>query len=30
MDEYKDWIEYDDDNDVNIANAYTTLSEQAR
>lgn len=30
MDEYKDWIEYDEDNDVNIANAYTTLSEQAR
>ena len=30
MDEYKDWIEYDEDNDVNIANAYKTLSEQKR
>ncbi len=30
MDEYKDWIEYDEDNDVNIANAYTTLSEETR
>ena len=30
MDEYKDWIEYDEDNDVNIANAYRTLSEQTR
>ena len=26
MDEYRDWIEYDEDNDVNIANAYKTLS----
>jgi glyoxylase-like metal-dependent hydrolase (beta-lactamase superfamily II) len=26
MDEYKDWIEYDEDNDINIANAYKTLS----
>ena len=30
MDEYKDWIEYDEDNDVNIANAHRTLSEQTR
>ena len=30
MNEYKDWIEYDEDNDVNIANAYTTLSEETR
>ena len=30
MDEYKDWIEYDEDNDVNIANAYKTLSAQRR
>lgn len=30
MDEYKDWIEYDEDNDVNIANTYRTLSEQNR
>jgi glyoxylase-like metal-dependent hydrolase (beta-lactamase superfamily II) len=30
MDEYKDWIEYDEDNDVNIANAYKTLSERKR
>jgi glyoxylase-like metal-dependent hydrolase (beta-lactamase superfamily II) len=31
MDEYKDWIEYDEDNDVNIANVYKTLSApQAR
>jgi len=30
MDEYKDWIEYDEDNDVNIANAYKTLSGQKR
>jgi glyoxylase-like metal-dependent hydrolase (beta-lactamase superfamily II) len=28
MDEYKSWIEYDEDNDVNIANAYQTLSAQ--
>ena len=28
MDEYRDWIEYDEDNDVNIANAYKTLSAQ--
>ena len=26
MDEYKDWIEYDEDNDINIANVYKTLS----
>jgi len=26
MSEYKDWIEYDEDNDINIANAYKTLS----
>jgi glyoxylase-like metal-dependent hydrolase (beta-lactamase superfamily II) len=26
MGEYKDWIEYDEDNDINIANAYKTLS----
>ena len=26
MDEYKDWIEYDEDNDINIANVYETLS----
>lgn len=26
MDEYTDWIEYDEDNDINIANAYKTLS----
>jgi glyoxylase-like metal-dependent hydrolase (beta-lactamase superfamily II) len=26
MDEYKGWIEYDEDNDINIANAYKTLS----
>ena len=25
MDEYKDWIEYDEDNDINIANVYKTL-----
>ena len=30
MREYKDWIEYDEDNDVNIANAYKTLSAQRR
>ena len=30
MDEYKDWVEYDEDNDVNIANAYKTLSAQKR
>jgi len=30
MDEYKSWIEYDEDNDVNIANAYKTLSAQRR
>ena len=30
MDEYKGWIEYDEDNDVNIANVYKTLSEQKR
>ena len=30
MDEYKDWIEYDEDNDINIANAYKTLSAQKR
>jgi glyoxylase-like metal-dependent hydrolase (beta-lactamase superfamily II) len=30
MDEYKDWIEYDEDNDVNIANAYRTLSARGR
>jgi glyoxylase-like metal-dependent hydrolase (beta-lactamase superfamily II) len=26
MSEYKDWIEYDEDNDINIANAYKTLA----
>jgi cyclase len=26
MSEYRDWIEYDEDNDINIANAYKTLS----
>ena len=30
MDEYKDWIEFDEDNDINIANAYKTLSAQKR
>jgi glyoxylase-like metal-dependent hydrolase (beta-lactamase superfamily II) len=30
MDEYKDWVEYDEDNDVNIANAYKILSAQKR
>jgi glyoxylase-like metal-dependent hydrolase (beta-lactamase superfamily II) len=30
MDEYKEWIEYDEDNDVNIANVYRTLSAQKR
>jgi len=30
MDEYKAWIEYDEDNDVNIANVYRTLSAQKR
>jgi glyoxylase-like metal-dependent hydrolase (beta-lactamase superfamily II) len=30
MDEYKDWIEYDEDNDINIANAYKTLSAPRR
>ena len=30
MDEYKTWIEYDEDNDVNIANVYRTLSAQKR
>jgi len=30
LDEYKDWIEYDEDNDVNIANVYQTLSAQKR
>jgi glyoxylase-like metal-dependent hydrolase (beta-lactamase superfamily II) len=30
MDEYRDWIEYDEDNDVNIANAYRTLSARGR
>ena len=30
MDEYKAWIEYDEDNAVNIANAYKTLSVQRR
>jgi cyclase len=30
MDEYKDWIEYDEDNDINIANVYKTLSTQRR
>ena len=30
MDEYKGWIEYDEDNDVNIANVYKTLSAQRR
>ena len=30
MDEYKGWIEYDEDNDVNIANVYKTLSAQKR
>jgi len=28
MSEYKDWIEYDEDNDINIANAYKTLSKR--
>lgn len=28
MGEYKGWIEYDEDNDINIANAYKTLSAQ--
>jgi flavorubredoxin len=26
MNEYRDWVEYDEDNDINIANAYKTLS----
>ncbi len=26
MDEYRDWIEYDEDNDINITNVYKTLS----
>jgi hypothetical protein len=26
MNEYRDWIEYDEDNDINIANAYKTLT----
>lgn len=30
MDEYKDWIEYGEDNDINIANVYKTLSAQRR
>jgi len=30
MDEYKDWIEYDEDNNINIANAYRTLSARTR
>ena len=30
MDEYKDWIEFDEDNDINIANAYKTLSAGKR
>jgi glyoxylase-like metal-dependent hydrolase (beta-lactamase superfamily II) len=30
MDEYKDWIEFDEDNDINIANAYKTLSAEKR
>jgi len=30
MDEYKDWIEYDEDNDINIANVHKTLSAQTR
>ncbi|MBI2189500.1 MAG: MBL fold metallo-hydrolase [Acidobacteria bacterium] len=30
MAEYKDWIEYDEDNDINIANAYKNLSAQRR
>jgi len=30
MGEYKDWIEYDEDNDINIANAYRTLSAAPR
>ena len=30
MDEYKGWIEYDEDNDVNIANVYKTPSAQKR
>lgn len=30
MDEYKDWIEFDEDNPVNIANVYKTLSAQRR
>jgi glyoxylase-like metal-dependent hydrolase (beta-lactamase superfamily II) len=28
MDEYKAWVEYDEDNDINIANVYKTLSGQ--
>jgi glyoxylase-like metal-dependent hydrolase (beta-lactamase superfamily II) len=30
MDEYKAWIEYDEDNDINIANVYKTLSAPGR
>ena len=30
MDEYKDWIEFDEDNDINIANVYKTLSAGKR
>ncbi|MBI4887667.1 MAG: MBL fold metallo-hydrolase [Acidobacteria bacterium] len=30
MDEFREWIEYDEDNDVNIANAYKTLSAPGR
>lgn len=30
MSEYKGWIEYDEDNDINIANIYKTLSEGKR
>lgn len=30
MSEYKGWIEYDEDNDINIANAYKTLSAAPR
>jgi glyoxylase-like metal-dependent hydrolase (beta-lactamase superfamily II) len=30
MDEYREWIEYDEDNDINIANVYKTLSAQKR
>jgi len=30
MSEYKGWIEYDEDNDINVANAYKTLSGSAR